>query len=77
MKENLKLPIGIDDLKKSVRKIYVDKTKLMEQLLERWAEVNLFTRPHRFGKTLNMSMRSILKYGIACYKKDCRVAVKK
>ena len=79
MKENLKLPIGIDDLKKICQEnfCYVDKTKLMEKLLERWAEVNLFTRPHRFGKTLNMSMRSILKYGIACYKKDCRVAVKK
>ena len=38
---------------------YVDKTKLIEQLLERWGEVNLFTRPRRFGKTLNMSM---LKY---------------
>ena len=57
MKENLKLPIGIDDLKKICQEnfCYVDKTKLMEQLLERWAEVNLFTRPHRFGKTLNMS----------------------
>ena len=58
MKENLKLPIGIDDFKKIRQEnfYYVDKTKLMEQLLERWAEVNLFTRPRRFGKTLNMSM---------------------
>ena len=58
MKENLKLPIGIDDFKKIRMEnfYYVDKTKLMEQLLERWAEVNLFTRPRRFGKTLNMSM---------------------
>ena len=35
---------------------YVDKTKLVEQLLENWSKVNLFTRPRRFGKTLNMSM---------------------
>ena len=79
MKENLKLPVGIDDLKKIRQEnfYYVDKTKLIEQLLQRWAEVNLFTRPRRFGKTLNRSMRSILKYRIACYKKDCRVAVKK
>ncbi len=35
---------------------YVDKTTLIEQLLEQWGEVNLFTRPRRFGKTLNMSM---------------------
>ena len=36
--------------------IYVDKTKLIELLLENWGKVNLFTRPRRFGKTLNMSM---------------------
>ena len=35
---------------------YVDKTRLIEQLLLQWGEVNLFTRPRRFGKTLNMSM---------------------
>ena len=58
MSELLKLPIGIDSFEK-IRKenfFYVDKTKLIEQLLERWGEVNLFTRPRRFGKTLNMSM---------------------
>lgn len=38
---------------------FFDKTKLIEQLLEQWGKVNLFTRPRRFGKTLNMSM---LKY---------------
>ena len=61
MDNRLKLPIGIDNFEK-IRKenfYYVDKTKLIEQLLERWGEVNLFTRPRRFGKTLNMSM---LKY---------------
>ena len=36
--------------------IYVDKTKLIELLLENWGKVNLFTRPRHFGKTLNMSM---------------------
>ena len=35
---------------------YVDKTMLIKELLDNWAEVNLFTRPRRFGKTLNMSM---------------------
>jgi hypothetical protein len=58
MSELLKLPIGIDSFEK-IRKenfYYVDKTKLIEQLLEQWGKVNLFTRPRRFGKTLNMSM---------------------
>ena len=58
MKESLKLPVGIDDFYK-IRKsgfYYVDKTRLIEQLLENWGEANLFTRPRRFGKTLNMSM---------------------
>ena len=35
---------------------YVDKTMIIKELLDNWAEVNLFTRPRRFGKTLNMSM---------------------
>jgi len=35
---------------------YVDKTSLIEQLLNNWGEVNLFTRPRRFGKTLNASL---------------------
>ena len=57
-----KLPIGIDNFEKLRREkfYYVDKTKLIEQLLEQWGEVNLFTRPRRFGKTLNMN-RSGLK----------------
>lgn len=52
------LPVGIDEFEK-IRKAgfyYVDKSKLIEQLLQNWGEVNLFTRPRRFGKTLNMSM---------------------
>lgn len=58
MSESIKLPIGIDDFEK-IRKngfYYVDKTNLIEQLFSNWGEVNLFTRPRRFGKTLNMSM---------------------
>ena len=53
-----RLPVGMDDFKE-IRKsefYYIDKTKLIEQVLENWSKVNLFTRPRRFGKTLNMSM---------------------
>ena len=58
MSEIVKLPVGIDDFKKLRQEdfYYVDKTALIEQLLNNWGEVNLFTRPRRFGKTLNMSM---------------------
>ena len=58
MERTLKLPVGIDNFEK-IRKsgfYYIDKTRLIEQLLQNWGEVNLFTRPRRFGKTLNMSM---------------------
>lgn len=58
MTEGLKLPVGIENFE-DIRKLgfyYVDKTKLIEQLLQNWGKVNLFTRPRRFGKTLNMSM---------------------
>ena len=61
MTQKLKLPIGIENFQE-IRQMgfyYIDKTKLIEQLLEQWGKVNLFTRPRRFGKTLNMSM---LKY---------------
>ena len=55
---NMKLPVGIDQFDKLIKSgfYYVDKTRLIEQLLQNWGEVNLFTRPWRFGKTLNMSM---------------------
>lgn len=58
MEKRKKLPIGIDSFEKIRRDnfFYVDKTKLIEQLLEQWGEANLFTRPRRFGKSLNMSM---------------------
>ena len=53
-----KLPIGIENFEKLRQEdfYYIDKTQLIEQLLTRWGEVNLFTRPRRFGKSLNMSM---------------------
>ena len=58
MDNTLKLPVGIENFE-DIRKLgfyYIDKTKLIEQLLDNWGKVNLFTRPRRFGKTLNMSM---------------------
>ena len=53
-----KLPIGIESFEKIRRDgfYYVDKTGLIKELLENWGEANLFTRPRRFGKSLNMSM---------------------
>ena len=53
-----KLPIGIDIFEKLDREefYYVDKTGMIEDLLQNRSEVNLFTRPRRFGKSLNMSM---------------------
>ena len=54
----LKLPIGIENFQE-IRQdnfYYIDKTKLIELLLNRWGKANLITRPRRFGKTLNMSM---------------------
>ena len=58
MANSLKLPVGVDDFRKLREShfYYVDKTRLIEQLLLNWSEVMLFTRPRRFGKTLNMSM---------------------
>lgn len=53
-----RLPVGIDDYKKLIDEgcYYVDKTLFIKELLDNCAEVNLFTRPWRFGKTLNLSM---------------------
>lgn len=53
-----KIPIGIDDFKKIRESVfyYVDKTKLIENLINNCGKVNIFTRPRRFGKSLNMSM---------------------
>ena len=66
MANNLKLPVGIDDFRKLRESdfYYVDKTRLIEQLLLNWSEVTLFTRSRRFGKSLNMSMlRSFFEIG--------------
>ena len=53
-----KLPVGIDSFEKLRREdfYYVDKTRMIVDLMANWGEANLFTRPRRFGKTLNMSM---------------------
>lgn len=61
METTVKLPIGIDNFEKirTAGFFYVDKTGMIKELLNNWGEVNLFTRPRRFGKSLNMSM---LKY---------------
>ncbi len=53
-----KLPIGIENFSEFFSEdfYYVDKTLFIKELLQNWGKVNLFTRPRRFGKTLNMSM---------------------
>lgn len=53
-----KLPVGVENFKdiRSEEFYYVDKTSMIRDLLNRWGMVNLFTRPRRFGKSLNMSM---------------------
>ena len=58
MENRLKLPVGIDNFEEIRRNqyYYIDKTKLIEQLFDSLGKVSLFTRPRRFGKTLNMSM---------------------
>lgn len=54
MAATLKLPVGIEDFKKIRRQgfYYIDKTRLIEQFLDRWRKVNLFIRPRRFGKSV-------------------------
>ncbi len=56
--EKKKMPIGIDDFKEIVTQgfYYIDKTGMIKELLGNWGKVNLFTRPRRFGKSINMSM---------------------
>ena len=61
-----KLPVGIEDFKELREEnfYYIDKTGLIRDLLNSWGKVNLFTRPRRFGKTLNMSMlKNFLEIG--------------
>lgn len=64
-----KLPIGIENFEKirTENFYYIDKTKIIKDLLDNWGEVNLFTRPRRFGKTLNMSMLKAF-FEIGCKK---------
>ncbi len=59
--EKKKMPIGIEDFAEIITQgfYYVDKTGMIKELLSNWGKVNLFTRPRRFGKSINMSM---LKY---------------
>ena len=65
-KKWVKLPVGIENFEE-IRKegfYYVDKTGLIQELLQDWGKVNLFTRPRRFGKSLNMSMlKHFFEYG--------------
>lgn len=66
MNQNIKLPIGIENFEKMRTEgfYYIDKTGFIKELLENWGEVNLFTRPRRFGKSLNMNMlRYFFEYG--------------
>ena len=61
-----KLPIGVDNFEKLIQEdfYYVDKTGMIAELLKNWSEANLFTRPRRFGKSLNMSMlKTFLEIG--------------
>lgn len=57
-KEKKRLPIGLENFEQIIKEnyYYVDKTGLISELLRNGGMVNLFTRPRRFGKTLNMSM---------------------
>lgn len=61
MRSTVKLPIGIENFEEIRTEgfYYIDKTGLIKELLNNWGKVNLFTRPRRFGKSLNMNM---LKY---------------
>ncbi|MCD8396378.1 MAG: ATP-binding protein [Lachnospiraceae bacterium] len=63
---NMRMPVGVDQFDKIRQQnfYYVDKTGMIKELLENWGDVNLFTRPRRFGKSLNMSMlRSFFEIG--------------
>ena len=63
-----KLPVGIESFEKLRQQgfYYVDKTALIRDLLQKWGEVNLFTRPRRFGKSLNMSVLKAF-FEIGCH----------
>lgn len=66
MSTGKKLPVGIEDFEKIRTEdfYYVDKTSLIKELLDNWGQVNLYTRPRRFGKSLNMNMLKVFfEYG--------------
>lgn len=66
MNKKVKLPVGIENFEEIRTEgfYYVDKTELIRELLDNWGKVNLFTRPRRFGKSLNMNMlQSFFEYG--------------
>ena len=67
MRNKRKLPVGIESFEKIIEQnfYYIDKTSMIAELLQSWGEVNLFTRPRRFGKTLNMSMQKCF-FEIGC-----------
>ncbi|MBB5263971.1 hypothetical protein HNP82_001076 [Catenibacillus scindens] len=56
--ERKRLPVGIENFEeiRTENFYYIDKTGMIKDLLTKWSKVNLFTRPRRFGKSLNMSM---------------------
>ena len=58
MNNRKKLPVGVKNFEKLIKEnfYYVDKTTIIVALLKNWAKVNVFTRPRRFGKSLNMNM---------------------
>lgn len=64
-----KLPIGVENFEKirAENFYYIDKTGIIRELLDNWGEVNLFTRPRRFGKSLTMSMLKSF-FEIGCQK---------
>ena len=70
MMEKKKLPVGVEFFDELIKEnfYYVDKTDMLTELLEDWGKVNLFTRPRRFGKSLNMRMmQSFFEIGADSY----------
>ena len=74
------IPVGIENFERIIKDgyYYVDKSLLIEEMLENRIPVTLFTRPRRFGKTLKKARRikNILKLGIAFYGKSVKVVSK-
>ena len=66
MEGKKRLPVGFENFEEIRREnfYYVDKTGMIRDLLNNWGKVNLFTRPRRFGKSLNMSMlKTFFEFG--------------